>query len=74
MTWKNFLNQGGDYTGLNNVVMPYIEREVYGYARSKLLYNKNVIITGAAGGIGKATVKVFAENGANIWAFARKTK
>jgi len=40
--------------------------------RSKLLYNKNVIITGAAGGIGKATVKVFAENGANIWAFARK--
>lgn len=39
---------------------------------NKLLSDKNAIITGAASGIGKATVKVFAENGANIWAFARK--
>ncbi|MCR5518547.1 MAG: SDR family oxidoreductase [Lachnospiraceae bacterium] len=34
----------------------------------KLLENKNAIITGAAGGIGKSTVECFAENGANIWA------
>lgn len=38
----------------------------------KILNNKNAIITGAASGIGKAAVKVFAENGANIWAFARR--
>ena len=33
-----------------------------------MLKNKNAIITGAAGGIGKATVECFAANGANIWA------
>ncbi len=33
-----------------------------------LLSNKNVIITGAGGGIGKATVECCAANGANIWA------
>ena len=33
-----------------------------------LLNNKNAIITGAAGGIGKATVECFAANGANVWA------
>lgn len=36
-----------------------------------MLRGKNAIITGARSGIGKATVKVFAENGANIWACAR---
>lgn len=39
---------------------------------NRILSNKNAIITGAASGIGKATVKVFAENSANVWAFARK--
>jgi len=33
-----------------------------------LLDNKNAIITGAGGGIGKATVECFARNGANVWA------
>lgn len=33
-----------------------------------ILKNKNAIITGAAGGIGKATVECFAANEANIWA------
>lgn len=33
-----------------------------------LLMNKNAVITGAAGGIGKATVECFAANGANVWA------
>ena len=37
-----------------------------------LLKNKNAIITGARRGIGRATVEVFAKNGANIWACARK--
>lgn len=38
----------------------------------KMLNNKNIIITGARRGIGRTTVEVFASNGANIWACARK--
>jgi len=38
----------------------------------ELLKNKNAVITGARRGIGKATVEVFASQGANIWACARK--
>lgn len=37
-----------------------------------MLKGKNAIITGARRGIGRATVQVFAENGANIWACARR--
>lgn len=37
-----------------------------------MLKGKNAIITGARGGIGRAVVEVFAKNGANIWACARK--
>lgn len=37
-----------------------------------MLKRKNAIITGTNRGIGKALVEVFAENGANIWACARK--
>ena len=37
-----------------------------------LLQNKNALITGAARGIGNATLEVFAREGANVWAFARK--
>lgn len=37
-----------------------------------LLQGKNAIVTGAARGIGAATVEVFAREGANVWAFARK--
>lgn len=37
-----------------------------------MLNGKNAVITGARQGIGRATVEVFAQNGANIWACARK--
>ena len=37
-----------------------------------ILQGKNAIITGARRGIGRATVEVFAAQGANIWACARK--
>lgn len=36
-----------------------------------LLTGKNALITGAARGIGAATVEAFAAEGANVWAFAR---
>ncbi|NMF03275.1 SDR family oxidoreductase [Clostridium beijerinckii] len=37
-----------------------------------MLKGKNAIITGANRGIGRKTVEIFAQNGANIWACARK--
>ena len=37
-----------------------------------ILQGKNAIITGARRGIGRATVDIFASQGANIWACARK--
>lgn len=37
-----------------------------------MLKGKNAIITGARRGIGRAAVEVFAKNGANIWACARR--
>lgn len=37
-----------------------------------LLGNKNAVITGCNRGIGKAILTIFAENGSNIWACARK--
>ena len=37
-----------------------------------LLKNKNTVITGCNRGIGKEIVRVFAENGSNIWACVRK--
>lgn len=36
-----------------------------------LLSGKNALLTGCARGIGAALLRVFAEEGANIWAFAR---
>lgn len=36
-----------------------------------MLKNKNAVITGARGGIGRATVEAFAKNGASIWACIR---
>lgn len=39
---------------------------------TKLLAGKNAIITGSARGIGNKTLEVFASNGANLWACARK--
>lgn len=37
----------------------------------KLLVNKNVVLTGCLRGIGKTTMEVFAQNGANIFACAQ---
>jgi 3-oxoacyl-[acyl-carrier protein] reductase len=37
----------------------------------RLLSGKNIIITGSARGIGNTILRLFAENGANIWACAR---
>ena len=37
-----------------------------------LLQGKNIIVTGTNRGIGKAMVEVFARQGANVWACARK--
>ncbi|MDD3411174.1 MAG: SDR family oxidoreductase [Eubacteriales bacterium] len=37
-----------------------------------LLQGKNALITGAAGGIGRALVSAFAQEGANVWAFAHR--
>ena len=37
-----------------------------------MLQGKNAVITGARKGIGRASVEIFAKNGANIWACARK--
>ena len=37
-----------------------------------MLSGKNVVITGALHGIGKATLEYFAQNGANVWACALK--
>ena len=39
---------------------------------NKLLENKNIIVTGTAKGMGKKMVETFAENGANVFAHARK--
>lgn len=44
-----------------------LERQVF-----LMLKGKTAVITGCNRGIGKATMKVFAENGANIWACVRK--
>ena len=39
---------------------------------TKLLNGKNAVVTGTARGIGHKIVEVFAANGANVWACARK--
>ena len=39
---------------------------------SKLLEGKNAIVTGTARGMGAEILRFFAENGANVWACARK--
>lgn len=39
----------------------------------RILENKNIMVTGARRGIGRTTVEVFASNGANIWACARRS-
>lgn len=39
---------------------------------SRILENKNIIVTGTRKGMGRSMLEVFAENGANIWAHARK--
>lgn len=39
---------------------------------TKMLDNKNVIITGTRRGMGRAMLEIFASHGANIWAHARK--
>ena len=36
-----------------------------------ILKNKNAVVTGANRGIGRSILKVFAQNGANIWACQR---
>ncbi|MEH2945021.1 SDR family oxidoreductase [Lachnospiraceae bacterium KK002] len=38
----------------------------------RILEGKNAIVTGTSSGIGKATVEIFAQNGANIWACMRR--
>lgn len=40
----------------------------------ELLKSKNAIITGAGSGIGFAVLNLFAENGANVWAFVHRIK
>ncbi len=39
-----------------------------------MLKDKNIIVTGAGGGIGKAMVRLFVEKGAHVWACCRKPK
>lgn len=39
---------------------------------SRILENKNIIVTGTRKGMGHSMLEVFAQNGANIWAHARK--